>query len=462
MQPSTHVRRVSRAPAVATMALLILGACRSERAAARGAPTMAQGAPNAVVAAGDVVGRAPAPDTSWLVTAPRLTSGPPSADRATQERTLRESAQTAWAFVARNYSDASGLVRAHDTYQYVTIWDVASALASYRAARDLDLITEADYRRRMDRAIATLRSMPLYANAVPNRLFDSETGRMVGRDEKPTATGYGYSATDLGRMLVILSVIAERDPAAAPAIRSLVQRYDLGRVVADGYLHGEDIPESGQRRRFQEARVGYEQYAAEGFARWGARPTGALDFRRHTEPVEVEGITLAADKRRGEHITSEPWIMMGLELGWTNPVWRAQALRVLAAQEARWKRTGTITMVSEDAIPEPPTYFYYYSVYRDGKPFVVASPTGEVSPKFPRWVSAKAAFGWHALAPSDYTWKAIQAVKWGATRGRGWTAGVRENSRESMKSYNLNTSAIVLESAAMALRGCPLIERCTR
>ena len=39
-------------------------------------------------------------------------------------------ARTAWAFVDRNYQPATGLVRGHDTYQYVTIWDVASALAA--------------------------------------------------------------------------------------------------------------------------------------------------------------------------------------------------------------------------------------------------------------------------------------------------------------------------------------------
>ena len=94
------------------------------------------------------------------------------------------------------------------------------------------------------------------------------------------------------------------------------------------------------------------------------------------------------------------------------------ALAVLAAQEARYKETGIVTMVSEDAVPDPPAYFYYYLLYHDGKPFVVTCPPW-IAPTFPRWVSAKAAFGYHALAPSDYTWRALQTVKYGGTTDRG-------------------------------------------
>ena len=152
-------------------------------------------------------------------------------------------------------------------------------------------------------------------------------------------------------------------------------------------------------------------------------------------------------------MTSEPFVMMGLELGWKNDTWRNLALAVLAAQEARYKETGIVTMVSEDAIPVPPAYFYYYLLYHDGKPFVVTTVSGAASDSFPRWVSAKAAFGYHALAPSAYTWQALQTVKYGGSKD-GWTAGVFEGTKNSTKTYNLNTAAIVLEAAAYRKRGC--------
>jgi hypothetical protein len=97
-----------------------------------------------------------------------------------------------------------------------------------------------------------------------------------------------------------------------------------------------------------------------------------------------------------------------------------------------------------------------------GKPFVVTTPLGDTSSTFPRWVSAKAAFGYHALAPSAYTWRALQVVKYGAATDRGWTAGVYEGTKNATKSFNVNTAAIVLESAVVFQRGCPLIQtRCS-
>ena len=232
------------------------------------------------------------------------------------------------------------------------------------------------------------------------------------------------------------------------------------RLVTDGYLRGEDLdPQTHAHRLYQEGRVGYEQYAAEGFALWGVRAEKALDFSANGKPVTVNDQTVLADARKNDLLTSEPFVMMGLELGWPGATWRPLALAVLAAQETRFKRTGIVTMVSEDAIPDPPAYFYYYLLYYNGTPFAVTSPGGDTASTFPRWVSAKAAFGYHALAPSDYTWRALQTVKWGMAPGRGWTAGVYEGTRNSTKAFNLNTAAIVLESAAYFQRGCPFIER---
>ena len=117
--------------------------------------------------------------------------------------------------------------------------------------------------------------------------------------------------------------------------------------------------------------MGYEQYAAAGLALWGHRAEKALDARLNAAPASVLGVSIITDKRGNDRVTSEPYIMMGLETGWYSPELREQAWRVLAAQEARYKSTGLITMVSEDALPDPPYYFYYYSLYREGKPFVV-------------------------------------------------------------------------------------------
>lgn len=298
---------------------------------------------------------------------------------------------------------------------------------------------------------------PLFDNAAFNRMYSAQTGAMVDSKAQPTAIGMGWSALDHGRLFVWLKLVGNDDPAFAPRTQAIVSRLNMGRLVKDGYMQGEEISaRTNEHRVYQEGRVGYEQYAAEGFALWGAKVDSAVDFSINGKPVVVKGQTIITDARGGDVMTSEPFVMMGLELGWKSDTWRKLSLAVLAAQEARFKETGIVTMVSEDAIPVPPAYFYYYLLYHDGKPFVVTTVSGATSDSFPRWVSAKAAFGYHALAPSNYTWQALQTVKYGGSTS-GWTAGVFEGTKNSTKTFNLNTAAIVLESAAYMQRGCAFI-----
>lgn len=390
---------------------------------------------------------------------PLVTFKAPDASAEDQRKLMLRSARTAWDYVERNYSPASGLVKSLDTYAPVTIWDIASALAAYYSAHGLGIISDADYRRRMDRALQTLEGVALYDAAAFNKLYDSRTGVMLTRDAAKTSTGYGWSALDMGRFLTWMRILADNDPGSRAAVERIVHRLDLNRLVKDGYLRGGTIdPEDGEHKEYQEGRIGYEQYAASGLALWNVKADRALTFEGNGTPVDVLGFPILSDRRGGANLTSEPFLMMGLEIGWPTREWEEQARNVLAAQRERFRRTKIITMVSEDAVPVKPAYFYYYVLQRDGKDFVVRAASGGVSESYPRWVSTKAAFGWHALFPSAYTWSAVQVVQPAGASGRGWSAGVYERSHRATPSFNLNTAAIVLEAAYFAQRQCPLVK----
>ena len=383
---------------------------------------------------------------------------PTTAIPADQRAFMLKSARAGWNYVTREITSA-GFVGATKNYQFLTVWDMASTLAAGYSARQLGFITPKQYTAFINRTLVSIEKMPLYDNAAFNRMYSAQNGAMVDSKAEPSTTGMGFSTLDHGRLLLWLKLVAESDPAFAPRAQTIVSRLNMSRLVKNGYMQGEEInAKTGVKRAYQEGRVGYEQYAAEGFALWGAPVDSALDFSINGKPVSVYGSTIITDGRGGDVMTSEPFVMMGMELGWKNDTWRNLSLAVLAAQEARYKQTGIVTMVSEDAIPVPPAYFYYYLLYHEGAPFVVTTVSGAVSDSFPRWVSAKAAFGYHALAPSDYTWRALQTVKFGGTT-EGWTAGVYEGTRNSTKTYNLNTAAVVLESAAYMQRGCAFITK---
>lgn len=392
--------------------------------------------------------------------AAKVVFDPPTVSAAEQNSVLLRSAKTAWNYVERNSSGSTGLVNAVDAWHFATIWDIGSMLGALHSARGLEIITESEYRSRMDRVLHTLEVMPIYNGAAFNKKYVVATGQMAGKDDQPSTTGFGWSAVDLGRFLTWMKIIEQNDPVAAPAARRVIARLDLRQLVdSAGYLLGANTdPKFHKHYDYLEGKIGYEQYAAEGLALWGVRAEKAIDFGTNGIPVSVLGFRVLADRRGDDVLTSEPFIMMGMELGWTNPTWEEQARNVLAAQRERFNRTRIITMVSEDAIPVKPAYFYYYLVHRNGQDFVVRAPGTEPDPSYPRWISTKASFAWHALFPSDYTWSAVRAVQPAGATGAGWTAGVYERSKRPTPNSNVNTAAIVLEAAYYAQRGCAFIK----
>jgi hypothetical protein len=366
--------------------------------------------------------------------------------RGADDRLYAEAAARAWAWIDRNYVPATGLVNATDHYEHVTTWDIGSTLLALHAAHGLGLLDDEEFARRMGRALETLRTMPLYDGAAFNRLYSARTARMTGRGDVATERGYGWSATDLGRLLSALKVIASNHPALEGEADAVVRRLDVSRIVRDGYLWGEDV--QGRRVvRYPEGRIGYEQYAAQGFALWGIRAERALDVTANARPVQVEGVALLGDRRGDDRLTSEPFFLAAMEMDLWGAEMNGLARGVLAAQEARWQRTGQVTIVSEDAVPLPPYHFYYYNVYHGGRPFEIDAQAPLRGRRVTPWVSTKAAFAWHAAMPGDYTRAAVEAVAAAQQGERDWSAGIWEGTGRPTGGANVNTAAVILEAA---------------
>jgi len=370
-------------------------------------------------------------------------------------RLFDDAARGAWAYVARNYAPATGLVDATAGYAYATVWDVASGLAALYCGHALSFLDDAEYDRRMRRVLATLRTMDLVGNAAFNKVYSTRTAMMVGRDRQPSARGDGWSTTDMGRLLVWLHIVAVTQPAYAADAEAIVQRLDFTRLVADGYLWGQDFDADGTPRRYQEGEIGYEQYAARGFAAWGAHVDRARGLEENGLPVAIMGRTLYADARGRDRLTSDPVVLLGLELGWDPPIERF-ARDLLAVQEARFRQTGRVTIVAEDAVRRPPHFFYYYSAYTHRTAFGVDVQARGAFVDEPRWVSAKAAYAWHALLPRHYTRLAMRTVE-PARTAAGWASGVFEGTATSTGTLSINTAAVILTAALVERRGQPLI-----
>ncbi|HEY0529201.1 MAG TPA: DUF3131 domain-containing protein [Gemmatimonadaceae bacterium] len=383
----------------------------------------------------------------------------PQAVMTPEERQLYiDAARNSWGFVNSIYRPATGFAKAHAKYSYVTLWDIAGVMAAHFVARDLGFIDDATYDARISKALATLSTIDLFDRSAFNRIYDAETGRMVDNASQISTVGAGWSSTDIGRLLIWLRVIQTRDPKYAPLAAQIVRRLDMGKVLNGGYLQGVDVdPKTGSRKAFIETEMGYQQYATTGFSLWGAKiARDAMDVRANASQVNVLGVKLLVDSRGNDRVMSEPYIMLGLETGYRSPQLRQQALAVLNAQAARHQRTGIVTMVTEDAMPDPPYYFYYYSVYHRGQTFTVEGPGDKLYVEKPRWVSSKAAFGWNAVLPNAYTQLALRTVQ-PARTANGYGSGVYEGTYAPTGVPSLNTAALIMESALYKTRGVPIL-----
>jgi hypothetical protein len=400
--------------------------------------------------------RAAVPDSASTPSAPAIPAWLTPARKSEEDSIFRGAAAAAWRFAERNYVPATGFIKPFDTYSIGTMWDVGSGLGAMFCAAELGLLDRSEYDKRMHRVLRTLEQLPLFDDVGFNKEYSMDGGRLIGIERVPASRGYGISATDNGRFLLWLRIIANRNPQHAAIIQRIVKRMDLDAFEDDGYLIGRQLSRrTGRMRKFQEGRIGYEQYAASGYRAWGMEAEQALDITANARMQDVSGIRLPADRRGSDRLTSEPFVLLGLEAGWSESE-RAVAQRVLAAQVARYKSTGSLTMVSEDAIDIAPDYFFYYTVLSKHGPWTVDVQRPGAKVTGPRWLSTKAAFAWHALLPSDYTRLAVDTVRARALVDGVWGSGVFESGRPTA-TPNINTAAVVLESALYRQYGGPLI-----
>jgi ankyrin repeat protein len=378
-----------------------------------------------------------------LMPAAARAAGPPGWN---EDAAFRDAARTAWAYVQAHYRPATGLVDASEGWANTTMWDVGSTLAAYYSARELSLLPDAEYKARVARVLRTLSAVPLFDGITYDRQYPT---RAVGRGPRA-----GWSPTDLGRLFLWLRIIGARDPELAAAAEAAVRRTKTDGVLRDGFMWGLRAA-GGERRQFQEGRIGYEQYAAAGFSNWGLPVQHASVLTRYALPMRIMGQPVLADLRGDDRLTSDPIVMLGMEVGWTREA-QALAQGLLAAQQERWRRSGRVTIVGEDAISLAPHNFFYYCAYTHGREFAVDVQDPDAVVKGPRWVSTKNAFAWHALLPSDYTRLAVATVR-PAAGSRGWASGVYEDGGGSTRTNSINTQAVILEAAVFRRTRTPFL-----
>ncbi|MBI3248271.1 MAG: DUF3131 domain-containing protein [Deltaproteobacteria bacterium] len=363
----------------------------------------------------------------------------------------RQWAAIAWKYFDNNVQSATGLVNSVDSYSASTMWDTASYLMALISAYRLELLKQEAFDRRLTQAFGSLARLPLFGEQLPNKSYNTTSLAMVDYTNKPVEKGIGWSAIDLGRLLVPFNIIVWNYPAHIDEVKAILRRWRFDRLLRGGVLYGATVNSQGETVYVQEGRLGYEEYAAKSFTLLGLDVFVALKYEDFTQFIDIDGVPIPTDSRAPElyeahnYIVSEPYLLDGIEFGWDETS-RDFASRVYEAQYQRFLRLGIPTAVSEDNIDQPP-YFVYNTVFTNGKAWNCIAESGEDASAF-RSLSTKAAFGWHTLYRTSYTKLLIDKVHDLFDPERGWYSGVYEADGRPNKSITANTNAIILEALA--------------
>ncbi|MGB3206272.1 MAG: DUF3131 domain-containing protein [Crinalium sp.] len=367
----------------------------------------------------------------------------------------QEYARTAWQYFVKNYQPTTGLVNSTGGYPSGTLWDMANYLVALSTVRGLNIVSQADFDARLNKFLTGISALPLFNNALPNKVYNAATGEMVDYGNNPKPNGIGWSALDIGRMLAAFHIIRTCHPEYADWVTSVVSRWKLEQSIKDGQLYGALVLPDGKTQLVQEGRLGYEEYAARGYELWGFKPKGAIAI----EPfqfVKVNNLNIPVDSRdyqttnANNYVVSESYILDGIEFGLQGYL-KDYSRTVFEAQKRQYEETGELTAVSEDNIDQAP-YFLYSTVYSNGVPWAVITDENKPYPQL-RSLSTKAAFGWRYLYPDDpYAQKIFDVAK-DLRNADGFYAGLYHETKKPNAILTGNTNGLILEILYYKARG---------
>jgi len=378
-------------------------------------------------------------------------------------------ARVAWQYFENFTQEETGMANSVGNYPSTTLWDTASYMSGLVAAYELCIIEKAEFDSRIYKLLTTFKSIKLFRSELPNKVYHTKTAEQVDYTNK--AGEVGYSALDIGRFLVWMRILKNRYPYLGNTIDSVLLRWDYSRVLdKDGIMFGARVdPETNETIYDQEGRLGYEEYAAKGFALWGFKPT----LSHRAEPfltASIFGVQVPYDGRdprifhSQNYVVTESYLQDGLELGFDLPHddasedwvhtdgWRAEfADRIYKVQENRFTSTGFMTARSEHNVKGPP-YFTYDTIFSDGYPWNTVTPRGDYAPDHAA-IAAKAAIGLWALWDTEYTSLLFEAIIDLYDPENGMYEGLYEGGQGKIEIFTANNNGIILAALLFKVQG---------
>ena len=379
-------------------------------------------------------------------------------------------AQIAWRYFANNMNPKTGLVNSIEGHPVTTLWDQASALSALYNAQRMEIISTVEFNQRLTAMLVTLQNIELINKQVPHKYYHTATTKMVRYNG--TEGKVGYSAIDIGRLLIWLKVIKERYPEHAASIDRVALRWNYCGVVDSGQLFGGTFDRGGNIKVHQQGRLGYEEYAAKGFYLWGF-DTSIASQSLPVKKVKVEGFDVPVDARdfldpvEKSFVVPDSYLLDGIEFNWDKPndfytdtsvhsdAFSAQtANHLYKAQQKRFETTGLPTAKSEFQLPQKP-WFVYDTIYANGYAWNTINDLGTSISNYSA-LTTKAAFAMWVLWDTPYTDLILKTARSLYDDERGYKEGVFETNGSPIEARTSSTNSMILASLGYKAFGKPV------
>ncbi len=371
-----------------------------------------------------------------------------------------EEAKIAWKYFDNNYNLSTGMISSIDHGTTTGMWDIADYIAALVSAQQLEIINNIQFDERLTKILTFLNTMQLFDNKIPNKYYSVMNGDKV--DLNGTKSDYGWSAVEIGRLLIWLKILSIKYPNYSEYIDKAILRWSFCDIIdiSGGLISATKTKDS--LKKFEEGRLGIEEYVAKGFKLWGFSPNKAM-LKEPYETININNISILFDKRNLQNsnvsnaVTSLPYILQGLEFNWdllddqssmdsvhSDTEIFQMSEKIYKIQEERYSREKIFTARDSHRVASKQS-IVFDSIFAEGYPWNVILENGDYEPNL-SIISIKAVFGMWSLWKTDYTKKLYDLTNDLYDSQRGWFEGRYEQNSSFERQITLTTNSMVLES----------------
>jgi hypothetical protein len=373
-------------------------------------------------------------------------------------------AKIAWKYFVNNYHADTGLVSELDGSAVVSVWNIADTIAAAIAANHFGLIDDYEFDHRISPLLAFLNKMPLHEEKLPNLFYRADSGIISNKDGEKKSIG--WSAIDIGRLLIWLQILRNSAPQYAEYIDKAVLRWSFCEVIDDcGELQGMNRNSSADPSSSlqQKEPLGYQEYALMGYTAWGFPPRQRRKSSVKLPVVRIYDMNLpysnedSSTTGSSNSLVSTPYILQGVEFNWdriddqhsldsssSDRAAAEMAQRIYIVQEKRYRYERIFTARTDHRRKDKP-YTLYDTIFADGYAWNTLTPEGESHQNI-ALVSTSATFGMWALWKTSYTDGLMQLISTLYDPERGWFEGRQEKDGAHERTISCTTNATVLEA----------------